>query len=204
MPFKEVQYFVIAAAAVALGVLGCAKGNSSTSRVEPHSAAAQPTAVADNYSDNPTFSDAQILALLDEANVADSIAAAFAMTKATNEDVKHFARDMMDDHHELRRDGQEVATKLNLVPQAPQMDPVRRAARREMDTLQAAPAGSQFNRAYMEQEIAMHQQVIQLTTDLRAQAQAPEVKDFIDKAHSVLLKHLGNAQTVEQKLTTTP
>src|ERR1700675_2245138 len=128
MPYKEVQYFVITAAAVAFGAMGCARGNSSTSRVEPHSAAAQPTATADNpnYSDNPTFSDAQILALLDEASVADSTAAAFAMTKATNEDVKNFAKDMMNDHHELRRDAQEVASKLNLIPQAPQNDPVRR------------------------------------------------------------------------------
>jgi predicted outer membrane protein len=110
----------------------------------------------------------------------------------------------MNDQHELRRDGQEGATKLNLMPQGPQNDPVRRAARREMDTLTAAPAGSQFNRTYMDQEIAMHQQVIQLTADLRTQAQAPEVKDLIDKAHSVMLKHLGNAQTVEQKMTTTP
>src|SRR5919112_3153 len=48
------------------------------------------------------LSDANIMALLDEANMADSASGAYTVTKATNPDVKAFARLMMAEHHALR------------------------------------------------------------------------------------------------------
>ena len=48
------------------------------------------------------LTDTNIVALLDEANKADSAAGALAVKKATNADVKAFARLMMSEHHALR------------------------------------------------------------------------------------------------------
>ena len=41
--------------------------------------------------------------LLGQANKADSAAGALAVTKATNKEVKDFAKLMMSEHHALRR-----------------------------------------------------------------------------------------------------
>ena len=58
------------------------------------------------------LTDANIVALLDEANMADSSAGALASTKATNKEVKDFAKLMMSEHHALRKQGQQLAKKL--------------------------------------------------------------------------------------------
>src|SRR4051794_38469393 len=54
------------------------------------------------------MTDANILALLDEANANDSAGGSIAMQKGTNAQVKAFGRDMARDHHKLRKDGQDL------------------------------------------------------------------------------------------------
>src|SRR5687767_3948319 len=86
-------------------------------------AAGDTTAVATDTAPSPTtspdLSDANIAALLDHANEADSSAGAVASKKATNAQVKQFAKMMMADHHRLRKQGADLAKKLGLTPQPP-------------------------------------------------------------------------------------
>ncbi len=63
-------------------------------------------AMAEGGSD-AAFTDANIVALLDEANKADSAAGAAARPKATDKAVKDFAALMMSEHHALRLQGQQ-------------------------------------------------------------------------------------------------
>jgi predicted outer membrane protein len=58
------------------------------------------------------LSDANIVALLDEANMADNASGAYAVTKATSPDVKAFAKLMMGEHHALRAQGQQLRNGL--------------------------------------------------------------------------------------------
>jgi putative membrane protein len=80
------------------------------------------------------------VALLDEANKADSAAGAYALGKATNPEVKAFARLMMGEHHALRAQGQQLAQRLNVTPQPPADDPVQAAAESEMAALRGRGA----------------------------------------------------------------
>lgn len=203
---RDIFVLVLTVAAMTLAV-ACSKHPAPITATIAPQPAPQP-AVADagrlgTATPATTYTDAQIVSLLDEMNADDSMTAAVAINKATNEDVKNFARDMMSDHHGLRRDGQDLVKTLNLIPQFPTTDPVQQLARKEIDVLQATPAGSNFNQVYIEQEITLHQQVLQLTTELRAQAKEQALKDLLDKASGVFLKHLGAAQTLQQKLATT-
>src|SRR4051794_24320424 len=77
---------------------GCSKGEpkgdttvapADTTKVPPPAAAATP----------PQMTDANIAAVLDAANAADSAAGHIASTKATKAEVKEFGRAMMRDHH---------------------------------------------------------------------------------------------------------
>jgi putative membrane protein len=148
----------------------------------------------------PKWSDANIAALLDEANKADSAAGAYALTKATNPDVKAFARLMMGEHHALRAQGQQLVKQLGVTPQAPADDPLPDAAKGEMTALKSTPKGAQFDRMYIEQEINVHKAVLDLLDKSHDAAQNEQLKALIEKAKPVIEKHKDRAEEIQDKL----
>jgi putative membrane protein len=147
-----------------------------------------------------TLSDANIVALLDEANMADSASGAYALTKATSPDVKSFAKMMMGEHHALRVQGQQLAKRLNVTPEAPANDPLKPAAQSEMTALQGAAKGAGFDRTYIEQEIGTHKAVLDLAAKAHDAAQNPELKKLIEQAKPVIERHLSRAEAIQKKL----
>ncbi|HEY8196704.1 MAG TPA: DUF4142 domain-containing protein, partial [Gemmatimonadales bacterium] len=147
-----------------------------------------------------SLSDANIVALLDEANAADSASGAYALTKATDPEVKAFAKLMMGEHHSLRLQGQHLAKKLNVTPAAPADDPLKPAAASETAALKAAPKGAQFDRTYIEQEVGIHKAVLDLAEKAHGAAQNAELKQLIEQAKPVIEKHLDRAEEIQKKL----
>jgi putative membrane protein len=150
--------------------------------------------------DAASLTDANIVALLDEANKADSAAGAFALRKATNPEVKAYARLMMSEHHALRLQGEQLAKKLNITPQPPPQDPVKAAADKEMELLRSTPKGEQFDRTYIEQELAIHEAVIDLAERAHEATEQAELKALIEKAKPFLEKHRDRAEEIQKKL----
>lgn len=146
------------------------------------------------------LSDANIVALLDEANKADSAAGAIAAKKATNPEVKAFARLMMTEHHALRLQGQQLAKKVKITPEPPADDPLAPAAQDETNALQSTPKGGGFDRTYIEKEVAIHQAVKDLLDKAHSSAQNEELKKLIEKAQPVIQKHLDQAEALQKKL----
>ena len=146
------------------------------------------------------LSDANIVALLDEANKADSSAGALAVTKAASAEVKQFARLMMSEHHALRVQGQQLAKKLGVTPEAPANDPVAPLALHETSTLQSTPKGAEFDRVYMDQEVTVHRAVKDLLEQSKNAAQNEQLKALIVKAQPVIQKHLDQAEALQKKL----
>src|SRR5687768_2773175 len=122
----------------------------------PETGMAADSAATDTTGASAPLTDANIVALLDEANKADSAAGALAVTKATNKAVKDFAHLMMGEHHALREQGQQLAKRLKVTPEPPANDPVTPLAQNETNVLQSTPKGPEFDRVYIEQEIAAH------------------------------------------------
>ena len=146
------------------------------------------------------LSDANIVALLDHANAADSTAGALAVTKATDPAVKQFAKLMMSEHHALRKQGADLAKQLKVTPEPPANDPVTPLAQQETQALQSAPKGAQFDRTYIDQEVAAHQAVLDLANQAHDQAKNEQLKALIEKAKPVIEKHLDQAKQLQQKL----
>jgi putative membrane protein len=165
---------------------------------DPGAAAAMRSDTADPGAGGLT--DANIVALLDEANQADSAAGAYALAKATNPEVKAFAKLMMGEHHALRLAGQQLAEKLKVTPQPPANDPVKAAAESEMATLRAAPKGAQFDRTYIDQEVAIHKAVLDLAEQAHGAAENQELKALIEMAKPVLENHRDQAEELQKKL----
>ena len=194
---------VIVLAIVVIGVVGCAKkenagvdttmaasstvtGDTSTNAMAP--------APAGNWT------DANIFALLDEANMADSAAGAIAATKGTSSEVREFAKRMMRDHHQLRAQGAALAKKLTITPAAPSDDPVMPMAQDETNTLNTTAKGKDFDKAYIDAEVNAHKAVLDLATKAAAQTQNTELKNLIQKAAPVIQGHLTKAEAIQKSL----
>jgi putative membrane protein len=184
-------------------IAGCGdrRGEDASTRMGSQDTMSARTETADaGASEVGQLSDANIVALLDEANMADSASGAYALGKATNADVKAFARLMMGEHHALRVQGQQLAKRLNVTPAPPADDPLKPAAASEMAALRAAPKGAQFDRTYIEQEVGMHKAVLDLAEKAHGAAQNEELKKLIEQAKPVIEKHLDRAEEIQKKL----
>jgi putative membrane protein len=192
------------AATLAVGALAFAACSKKDNYAATDTTAASSTMSADtsamaaNTSGN--WTDANIFALLDEANAADSTAGSVVATKGTSSAVRDFGKRMMRDHHQLRAQGAALAKKLNITPAAPSDDPVTPAAQKEMDTLNSTAKGKDFDKAYIDAEVDMHKAVLDLATKAASQTQTTELKNLIQKAAPVIQGHLTLAESIQQKL----
>jgi putative membrane protein len=166
----------------------------------PETGMAADNAAADTAGATAPLTDANIVALLDEANKADSAAGALAVTKATNKAVKDFAHLMMGEHHALREQGQQLAKRLKVTPEPPANDPVTPLAKNETSALESTPKGPEFDRVYIEQEIAAHKAVLDLAENAHGQAQNEQLKALIEQAKPVIQKHLDQAEKIKGEL----
>ena len=148
----------------------------------------------------PALTDANIAALLDEANAADSAAGKIASTKGTNADVKAFGVLMMNDHHALRKAGQDLVAKLNVTPAPPANDSLPAKAQMVSDSLNAMSKGATWDKWYIDHEVMMHQDVLALIDQAQAAAQNAELKDLLSKARPNIEMHLKRAQDIQTKL----
>ncbi len=196
---------VLAVAAVTLA--GCAKkenagvdttGAASSTTYTGSTANTASSTPAANPSGN--WTDPNIVALLDEANMADSAAGFIAATKGTSSEVREFARRMMRDHHQLRTQGAALAKKLNVTPAAPSDDPVMPMAQDETNTLNSTAKGKDFDKAYIDDEVKAHKAVLQLATQAAGQTQNTELKNLIQKAAPVIQNHLAKAESIQKSL----
>ncbi len=167
---------------------------SSTAAADTSAMAAGAPAPSGNWT------DANIVALLDEANMADSSAGAVASTKGTASAVRDFGKRMMRDHHQLRAQGEALAKKLKITPAAPSDDPVTPAGQKEMDTLNSTAKGKDFDKAYIDAEVDVHKAVLDIATKAAGQTQNAELKNLIQKAAPVIKGHLDKAESIQKTL----
>jgi putative membrane protein len=189
-------------------VAGCNSANRNVARDQSSAASAESTDTgapgasggAPAATPQGGLTDANIVALLDAANKADSSAGALAAKKGTRTDVKNFARLMMSEHHALRAQGQQLAKQLGVTPKPPEHDPLAPYAANEMKALQSTAKGAEFDRTYIDNEVSVHQAVLDLANQARVTTQTAQLRDLIEKAIPVIRKHLDQAMAIQKQL----
>ena len=206
-PSRRTRTRPVLALALALPLALCAcsgKGDGaerdSATRTGALADTAALSATAGFVETSAAFTDAGILAMLDEANQSDSSAAALAIEKAADAEVKAFAAAMMQDHHALRLKGEQLEKQLSLTPQLPASDPLAPALDDEMMALRAAGEASGFDRVYVEKELITHQTIIDFAERARRSTPNPQIRAYIDQMTPVLRRHLGRALALKNKL----
>ncbi len=193
------------ALALPLVAFGCGHAGDAGDR----DAAMQPGTLADTAALSATagfvetsaaFTDAGLLAMLDEANQSDSAAATLAVANASDPEVKAFAAAMMQDHHALRLDGEDLAKRLSLTPQLPASDPLAPALDDELLGLRAVAEGPAFDRVYVAKELITHQAIIDFAERARRSAPNPQIRAYLDQMMPVIRRHLARIQALEKKL----
>src|SRR6266581_3217310 len=107
------------AVGAAVAMAACRKSENYTPDTGTAAAADTGMAAAPATALPAPLTDANIVFILDNANMLDSAAGAVAATKGTSADVREFGKRMMRDHHSLRKQGQDLAKKLKVTAEAP-------------------------------------------------------------------------------------
>ncbi|MDP9200484.1 MAG: DUF4142 domain-containing protein [Gemmatimonadota bacterium] len=189
-------------AVAALAAIACSKKENygADTTAASSTVAADTSGMAASSTTPGTWADANIVALLDEANMADSAAGALAATKGTSSAVRDFGRRMTRDHHTLRAQGEALAKKLKVTPTPPADDNLVSDAQKNMDNLNSTAKGKDFDKAYIDSEVDAHKKVLDLATKAMNQAQSTELKNLIQKAAPVIQGHLDLAESVQKNL----
>jgi putative membrane protein len=199
MGSKRAGLAIVLGAAVATAACKKSDNNASDTGMAA-GAAAVDTGMAAAPAPPPALTDANIVFILDNANMLDSSAGAVAATKGTNSEVREFGKRMMRDHHLLRKQGEDLAKKLAVTPEAPANDDSKASYDKTMTMLNGAAKGKDFDKAYIDNEVTYHQAVLQTATNAMAAAQNAELKNLIQKAAPAIQAHLDMAQAIQKKL----
>ena len=201
---SAIRHTSIAALCAAALVTACAKSenNADSARLADSTAAAASTTTTTTTATTaaPALTDANIVAIVDHANMADSASGSVAASKGTNSEVKAFGRDMMRDHHALRQMGQDLAKKLNVTPQPPANDSSEAKDKAWVDSLNSMPKGAAWDKSYIDHEVGAHQAVLSTLNTAEGAAQNAELKALLTKAKPTIEAHLKKAQDIQSKL----
>jgi putative membrane protein len=145
--------------------------------------------------------DAQIAAIVVAANQVDIDAGKFAASKASSAEVKSFAQMMVTDHTSVNQSAVELVTKLKVSPAENDTSRSLKAGGEKNLADLRKLSGKAFDKAYVDHEVAYHEQVIQaLDTVLVPNAQNADLKALLVKVRPAFIAHLEHAKHLQGSL----
>jgi putative membrane protein len=145
--------------------------------------------------------DAQIAAIVVTANQVDIDAGKLAKSRSTNSDVKAFAELMVTDHTGVNKSAIDLAGKLKVTPQDNATSQSLKAGGDKNLAQLKTLSGAAFDKAYVDQEVAYHQQVIDaLDKTLIPGATNEELKALLIKVRPAFVAHLEHAKHLQGSL----
>jgi putative membrane protein len=143
----------------------------------------------------PAVSDAQIAQIVVTANSIDIANGQIAIKQSKTASVDEFANLMIKDHTAVNNNATALVTKLGVKPEA---SDTSKSLQSQADTEQAklrGLGGAAFDRAYLENEVAYHQQVLGAISDvLIPNAQNAELKKMLVDVKPAFQAHLDHAK----------
>lgn len=146
-------------------------------------------------------SDAQIAGIVVTANQIDIDAGKLAKAQSKNKDVQAFAQQMITDHSAVNKQAAALAKKLGVKPE--ESDTSRGLKQAAADTTKKLKGlkGAQYDKAYVDNEVAYHQQVLDaIDKVLIPSAQNAELKELINKVRPAIAAHLEHAKHLQGSL----
>jgi putative membrane protein len=157
-------------------------------------------ASAQNKSDAPP-TDPQIAMIAVTADTVDIDAGKLAAEKSSNPKVKQFAQMMVTDHTSVNKKATALAKKLKLTPeQSDTSRSLKADGDKNLEKLRGL-SGAEFDKAYIDNEVAYHEAVIKAVTDtLIPNTKNAELKKLLESAGPVFNSHLTHAKELQSSL----
>lgn len=145
--------------------------------------------------------DAQIAAIVVAANQADIDAAQLAESRASDPAVKQFAGTMIRDHESANKQAKDLVAKLKVKPEPSDTSKSLKTEDRENLASLKKLKGAAFDKAYVDHEVAYHQQVLDaINSTLLPNAKNAELKALLEKVTPGFQAHLDHAKHLQSQL----
>jgi len=146
-------------------------------------------------------SDAQIASIVVTANQVDIDAGKLAESKGSKADVKAFGKQMVTDHTGVNKQAVALLTKLKVTPEDNATSKSLKTGGDENLANLKKLSGAAFDRAYVDHEVAYHEQVIDaLDKTLIPSAQNAELKNLLVSVRPAFVAHLDHAKHLQASL----
>lgn len=147
------------------------------------------------------INDAQIAHIVVTANQVDVDAGKLAQKMASNAEVKKFGERMVADHEGVNKQAVALATRLKVTPQDNDTSKALKAGGDKNIATLKTLSGAAFDKAYVEQEVAYHQAVLDaIDKTLIPGASNAELKALIVKVRPAIAAHLEHAKHIQSTL----
>lgn len=153
------------------------------------------------FAQTGAIDDSEIISILKTVNKGEIDAGKRAQAKASSPDVRKYAQLMIADHEKAAQATAAVAKSAKTTTINSEYS---RSLKKENDQVMRKMKklqGNAFDLAYMESQVKMHQQVLQLIdTTMLPSAKNPQVKELVMKIRPVIEGHLQQAKQIHAAL----
>src|SRR5437764_9927777 len=145
--------------------------------------------------------DPQIAHIVVTANQVDIDAGKLAESKGSNKDVQAFGKRMVTDHTGVNKQATDLVKKLGVKPEDnPTSESLKQGGEENLKKLKGLK-GAEFDKAYVEHEVAYHEQVLGAVDKvLIPNAKNAELKALLESARPVFVSHLNHAKELQASL----
>jgi putative membrane protein len=148
-----------------------------------------------------SVTDPQIAAIVVAANQVDIDAGRLAESKASNPQVKAFGKQMVTDHTGVNKQATDLVTKLKVTPEDNATSRSLKAGGADNLARLQQLNGAAFDKAYVDHEVAYHQQVLDaIDKTLVPGAKNEELKALLVKVRPAFVAHMEHARQLQASL----
>ncbi len=176
---------------------------SATAKMDTAGTPANPSAApATATPSGSSWTAPNILGFAWAANTSEIALGKLGEKKATNPQVKSFARLMVTDHTQMLAEGKKLGTKLSATPDTTFGDAhdALGHANDEVKELTDKAAGADWDKNYMDKMISDHQAVLSKLQDASKNATDPDTQKALEATTAKVQAHLTKAQDIKAKL----
>ena len=146
------------------------------------------------------WTDASVFGFIGANNAGGVRKSQLAAKKATNPAVKKFAQELVTAHRELALEMRALAAKMSVIPDTVDGDvhDVMESARGQLKELTDMPAGADWDRKYLDDQIDDYKDMLDKLQDAAKNTTSAELRGAIEKATGKVQEHLTKAQNIKE------
>jgi len=147
-----------------------------------------------------TMSHGNVVAVLNTIDQTEAEAGELGKQKGASPNVRSFASRLAHEHRTSIVDRQHLAEQINVQPKKPSLASALEDMQEESNRLLEQKSGRDFDEAYIQEQIRIHQQLVGLIQDAEDSMDDPALRQHLRYIRPDLLSHLSAAQAAQRQL----